>query len=264
LFDRQNNPPDYNNFLIPIDGLYQSAAGVGVVTAEKDADGVLRRMTPFFQYQAQNYPALSTASLGLTNRQSGTETDATQQIVPLTTQGELLVNQYPFESYSMGAILAAKAKLDEGDVANLSLYPDEFKDKYVFIGASALGLHDLKTTPLMKNTPGVYMHASVLGNFLQNDFLAPPKDALTYLSIILAILITTIAVLASNRLILQFTLPLLVAGAYIGMTIWQFQHNQAMVMVTPILGIILAWAMCYSVLLFTEEKEKNKIRQMFS
>jgi len=264
LFDRQNNPPDYNNFLIPIDGLYQSAAGVGVVTAEKDADGVLRRMTPFFQYQAQNYPALSTASLGITNRQSGTETDATQQIVPLTTQGELLVNQYPFESYSMGAILAAKAKLDEGDVANLSLYPDEFKDKYVFIGASALGLHDLKTTPLMKNTPGVYMHASVLGNFLQNDFLAPPKDALTYLSIILAILITTIAVLASNRLILQFTLPLLVAGAYIGMTIWQFQHNQAMVMVTPILGIILAWAMCYSVLLITEEKEKNKIRQMFS
>jgi adenylate cyclase len=264
LFAQQSTRPEYNSFFLPIDGLYQAAAGIGVVTADKDADGVLRRMVPFFQYQDKNYPALATTALDLTNSQSKTESTTGQPTVPLTAQGELLVNQYPFENYSMGAVLTAKAKLDAGDIANLSLYPDEFKDKYVFIGTSALGLHDLKPTPLTNNTPGVHMHASVLGNFLQNDFLTPPKDIVTYISIILAALLTALAVLASNRLVLQFALPLLVAAGYIGITVWQFHQNQVMVIVTPTLGIMLAWAMCYSYLLFTEEKEKNKIRKIFS
>lgn len=259
VFNHQNNSsPAYNNFLIPIDGLYQGAAGIGVVTANKDADGVLRRMAPFFPYQDKTYPALSIAPLSNAQDQSEPMT------VPLTAQGDLLVNQYPFESYSMSAVLAAKAKWEAGDVQNLPLYPDEFKNKYVFIGASALGLHDLKTTPLTKNTPGVYMHASVLGNFLHDDFLSPPSDMLTYLAILLATFLTTFAVLANNRLVLQFTLPLLILATYVGITIWQFQYNQVMTMVTPTLGIILAWAMCYSFLLFTEEQEKNKIRKMFS
>jgi adenylate cyclase len=264
LSDPNNTSPVYNNFLLPFDGLHQGASGLGVVTAEKDADGVLRRLVPFFQYMGQSYPALSTASLSTAKGQSDTEDQSGQYVVPLTAQGELLVNQYPFESYSLSAVLAAKEKLDQGDMENLALYPDEFKDKYVFIGASALELHDLKTTPLMKNTPGVYMHASALGNFLQNDFLTPPNDLVTYLSIFLAALFTTFAVLASKRLILQFAVPLLVATCYIGIGIWQFQHNQVMAMVTPTLGIMLAWAMCYSFLLLTEEQKKNQIRKMFS
>ena len=249
----------YNNFLLPFDGLYQAAAGVGVVTAEPDADGVLRRMIPYFEYQDHSFPALSTAPL------TGTTTGAdSSRPIPLTAQGELLVNQYPFESYSMSALLAAKAKLDSGEVENLPLFPDEFKDKYVFLGANAIGLHDLKTTPLINKAPGVYMHASVLGNFLQNDFLTPPNALTTYISIILATLLTALVVLTANRLLLQFALPLVIAGAYVALAVWQFQQNHVMVIVTPGLGIMLAWALGYSFLLFTEEKEKNKIRKMFS
>ncbi|MGD8593814.1 MAG: adenylate/guanylate cyclase domain-containing protein [Gammaproteobacteria bacterium] len=260
ILSHRNEPrPVYNNFLAPIDGLYQASAGIGVVTVEKDADGVLRRMTPFFQYQDQYFRALSTAPLYMADSQP-----EMRRSIPLTAQGELLVNQYPFESYSMSAVLAAKAKMDAGEVENLPLYPDEFSNKYIFIGASALGLHDLKTTPLMKNVPGVYMHASVLGNFLENDFLAPTNDIVTYISIVLATLFTTLVVLTSKRIVVQFAMPLLIAVAYFGIAVWQFQHNQVMAMVTPSLGIILAWAACYSFLLFTEEKEKNKIRKMFS
>ncbi|WP_455212103.1 CHASE2 domain-containing protein [Kaarinaea lacus] len=259
LSHEKPSPTVFNNFLAPIDGLYQTAAGLGVVTVEKDSDGVLRRMTPFFQYQGQFFRGLSTAPLFMADSQS-----EMKRSVPLTADGELLVNQYPFESYSMSAVLAAKAKLEAGDVQNLPLHPDEFKDKYIFIGASALGLHDLKTTPLMKNAPGVYMHASVLGNFLENDFLAPSNDIVTYVSIVLATLLTTLAVLTSKRLAMQFALPLLIAAAYVGLSVWQFHQNQTMAIVAPSLGIILSWALCYSFLLFTEEKEKNKIRKMFS
>ncbi|MGD8592060.1 MAG: CHASE2 domain-containing protein, partial [Gammaproteobacteria bacterium] len=60
----------YNNFLAPVSGLYQAAAGLGVITKEKDADGVLRRMTPFFQYQDQYFRALSTASLSMADSKS--------------------------------------------------------------------------------------------------------------------------------------------------------------------------------------------------
>lgn len=249
----------YNNFLIPIDGLYQSAAGLGVVTVDKDSDGVLRRMAPYFAYQGQYFPALSTVPLFQRNAPSETSTP-----LPLTEQGELLVNQYPFSSYSMSAVLAAKAKWENGDVANLPVDPEEFKDKYVFIGASAIGLQDLKTTPLIKNAPGVYMHASVLGNFLNNDFLLPPNSIATYLSIVLATLLTVIVVLISKRLLSQLVLPALILVAYGAVCVWQFQYNHVLVMVTPTLAILCAWACCYAFLLFTEEKEKNKIRKMFS
>jgi adenylate cyclase len=258
LSHQNESRPVYNNFLAPIDGLYQAAAGLGVVTEKSDADGVLRRMAPFFKYQDQYFRALSTAPLYMTDSKS-----EMQRSIPLTAQGDLLVNQYPFESYSMSAVLAAKAQMDAGDVQNLPLSPEEFNNSYIFIGTSALGMHDLKTTPLMKNTPGVLMHASVLGNFLKNDFLAPPNDIVTYISIVLATLFTTFLVLTSKRPLTQFAMPLLIAAAYTGIAVWQFQYNQVMVMVTPSLGIILAWALCYTFLLFTEEKQKDKIRKMF-
>jgi adenylate cyclase len=186
-----------------------------------------------------------------------------QRSIPLTDRGQLLVNQYPFESYSIIDVLATKTKIDAGDMQNLPLSPNEFNNKYVFIGTSAISMHDLNTTPLMKNAPGVYMHASVLGNFLENDFLSPPNDIVTYISIVLATLFTTFVVLTSKRPVMQFALPLLIAAAYTGITVWQFQYNQVMVMVTPSLGIILAGALCYTFLLFTEEKQKDKIRKMF-
>lgn len=257
----------FNNFLIPSDGLYQSAAGLGVVTVEKDSDGVLRRMAPFFNYRGRYYPSLSTAPLVQIDRADNGNNSFVGGVlshIPLTPNGDLLVNQYPFEGVSISAVLAAKGKLDKDEAETLPVDPAVFKNKYVFIGTSANSLNQLKTTPLLKNTPDVFMHASVLGNILNNDYLIPPNKTVAYLSIALVTLLTTILVLSSKRLLSQLLYPATVLTAVTVASVVLFQHNWVIETVTPSLAVVLSWAFCYSFLLFTEEKEKNKVRKMFS
>jgi adenylate cyclase len=94
--------------------------------------------------------------------------------------------------------------------------------------------------------------------------LLPPNNIVTYLSIVLVALLTAFVVLTSNRLLSQFLFPALTLVAYIAVCTWQFHLNHVLVIVTPSLAIFSSWALCYAFLLFTEEKEKNKIRKMFS
>jgi len=48
------------------------------------------------------------------------------------------------------------------------------KDKIILIGASAAALHDLHTTPYGTLYPGVEVHANIIENILQQDFLERP------------------------------------------------------------------------------------------
>lgn len=92
----------------------------------------------------------------------------------------------------------------------------------------------------------------------------PLHDIYTYIAIVLSALITAVLVMGSNRLIAQTALPALLCVAYVGFTYWQFYNDQVMVLSTPVIAILLSWTLCYTFLMSTEEKEKNKIRNMFS
>jgi adenylate cyclase len=51
--------------------------------------------------------------------------------------------------------------------------PGVFAGKIVFVGASAAGLYDLRTTPVASASPGVEIQATILANLLAADFLRP-------------------------------------------------------------------------------------------
>lgn len=58
------------------------------------------------------------------------------------------------------------------DVANGSFTPGTFRDKLVLVGASATGIGDLRPTPFGGlDFPGVEVHANVIDNILNQDFL---------------------------------------------------------------------------------------------
>ena len=61
------------------------------------------------------------------------------------------------------------ADLAEGQTA-----PDAFKDKVVLVGPTAVGIFDLRVTPFDSVYPGVEVHATVIDNVLQQDFLVRP------------------------------------------------------------------------------------------
>ena len=267
-------PTGYNTFLIPIDGLYQAARGLGVVSVEEDRDGVLRRTRLLHTYGNEIYPALSIAPLMTTDINAdrknslhfnGNHLVMGNKTIPMTRNNTFLLNPYGhYTTYSMSGILSSVAKLQSGDIEHLLVDPEEFRNKIVLIGASAIGLHDLKTTPVADKIPGVFVHATVMGNILQQDFLQPALRWKTWLSILLVSLLTAMGVFLNQRIALQIALPLGVGIGFWWLVYWHFAHNEVMEMMPGFSAILLTWACAYTYVLFTEEKEKAKIRKMFS
>lgn len=93
-------------------------------------------------------------------------------VIPTDWKGQMLINhlgpstpQPLFPRYSIADILAGRH-----DVAP----PQAFRGKMVIVGATALGLVDLRVTPFDPNFPGVELHATVVDNILRGDFLVDP------------------------------------------------------------------------------------------
>lgn len=57
------------------------------------------------------------------------------------------------------------------DVIRGSLGKDSFKGKVVFVGATEIGIYDLRPTPVDPITPGVFLHAFTFSNFDRFHFI---------------------------------------------------------------------------------------------
>src|SRR3990172_3103625 len=87
-------------------------------------------------------------------------------IIPTDEKGRLLINfrgsQKTFPHYSFS------------DVVDGLVPVDALKDKIVLVGATATGIYDLRVTPLAGTFPGVEIHANIIDNILQGDFIHRP------------------------------------------------------------------------------------------
>jgi adenylate cyclase len=74
------------------------------------------------------------------------------------------------KAYGAAGIIQSEMRLAEG-ATNPVVDPADLRDKYVFVGASAPGLMDLRPTPISRVYPGVEIHATALDNLLAGDFI---------------------------------------------------------------------------------------------
>ncbi|MCW8854348.1 MAG: adenylate/guanylate cyclase domain-containing protein [Gammaproteobacteria bacterium] len=259
-----------NGYLLPMAGLYQSSVLVGMVGIDADTDGVFRRVKPFTVYQQQVYPSHAMAPLVLTQEddapilENGVLKFAGKEM-PVDDKANYLVNMVgKHESYSVAGIFASIQRMQMGETEDLLVYPDEFADKIVYIGASAIGLEDIKTTPLSSKTPGVIIHASIVSNFLNNDFLKKQGVISTVVIVILFSFITLLGILNLKNIYLQSAVPVVLAGLYAAVSYHAYSLNYVFNMMAPIVAVFLAWLSTITYLVFTEGKDKQRVKNMFS
>ncbi|MEN8169873.1 MAG: adenylate/guanylate cyclase domain-containing protein [Pseudomonadota bacterium] len=131
---------------------------------------------------------------------------------------------------------------------------DEFRDKVVIIGATATGLHDLRTTPISSLHPAVEIIATALDNLRRDDHLRDAPHGLPAMAALLLIaalwhafrqghspiriglfmlvatpsLIVLSSVLLLNRIWLPLFTPLLFAWLYFGLAaLYAYRHERA-------------------------------------
>ena len=67
---------------------------------------------------------------------------------------------------------------------------DTFKDKIVYIGTSATSLYDIKSVPTARYMPGVELHATMINNIIDNNFIKRVSLKVDLLMCILLAIIT--------------------------------------------------------------------------
>ena len=166
--------PDYTANLAL---LTEHAWHSGFVVAVPDIDGIVRRVPLVLRHENGVYASLSLEmarlALGapwirLEQAQRGKDVVVTAAQVgrhlriPLDAQGNMLV-PYRGRAGSYPTISATGVLRGDAPKAQLAA----LEGAIVLVGTSALGLADLRTTPLQTGYPGVEVHANILDAMLQ-------------------------------------------------------------------------------------------------
>lgn len=191
----------FNAAAVNLPELSKAAAGNGSFMAKPDPDGVIRRAAMVFSNEKQLYPSLSLEALrvAMMGRKGAIKVAA----VPKSKR-EIIDTNYRISIGEMSIPIESNAEIyihyrhfcNEQDVRNMPAvcpkadyvpaykflnenYDQEtsqaVKDKIILIGASAEGLKDLRSTALRPFRPGVEVHANVIEQILQNDYLLRPS-----------------------------------------------------------------------------------------
>lgn len=262
----------YNQCYTPFAELYAQAAGVGGVTFHPDSDGVFRSEAPVFAYDGNVYPSLGlSAALNYSGARVtslsdgalvlGSGNDAVR--IPLTDGGEYYINSYgqwPVFSYS--GVIQTKFELDQGRTSDLPFDPSEFKDKIVFVGASAAAVEELKPTAFGMRLPGVLLHAAFLGNVLERDFLVFQGAARVYAAACILAALTVAAILLFKSMFLRTLLPVAFMAGYCGVALYLSEQNIVLNTAVPLFAVAAAFLGGFAYNMGTEGRERRRIRNI--
>jgi adenylate cyclase len=253
----------------PLPSLAEAAPASGFFTTDTDPDGVIRQVPLLINFNGRVYPSLALATLlqalgkktvllGYSER--GTEVlRLAGNDIPLKRAGSFLVNYrgkegtYPY--ISAGDILR-----------DVPAALKALKGKIVFIGTSAAGLRDIRTTPFSQNYPGVETHATIVDNILSRDFIHIPPWApgLEALALVLAGILTTLLLTWARAAWLALPLFGSAVGLWTGSSYIFGQFKYFVSPLYPLLGLALTFMAMTAIKFWNEEKQKKFIHGAFS
>jgi adenylate cyclase len=151
------------------------------------------------------------------------------------------------------------------DAIDGRLKPEDIKDRVIFIAATAAGTHDLRVTPLERAAPGVFIHATLAQNILDNRHLTRPRHVILIELLVLA-LIGVISGLVMTRLgvLGQVATAVIMAVGWLALDRWVFFAGGLVVYtVLPVFQIFLTLLAVALWRFIIEARERRKTRQAF-
>ncbi len=262
--------PGYDDYLLPIKALYQAARHIGFLEIVPDRDGVYRRARLFNRFiDGSVFPSLASA-LVLPLIDNGKPVDNTHEYsriggieIPLDGDGNFLINPYGrIQVYSAWQIFQAMQQIRAGETEDLTLDPRLFRNKLVLLGASAVGLLDVKATALSRASAGVFLHAYTVSNLLQQDYLIQQSWATTFLVLLIVCSISVLPIVLITRLALAALIPVSIAIIYLILAYAVFSFNYVAPITPIIYAIFMSLLLAYSVRTYQEKYSKQRIRKM--
>jgi len=265
--------PDPAPYLVTFPGLLrnvlpieEAAAGRGLFSINPENDGLIRRVPVIMEAQETLVPSLTMEMLRLVTHSSAilvrTNEAGVQAVavpgleVPTDRNGQFWVH---FNKHNPARYVSAK------DVLQGKLPADRLRGRLVLVGTSAIGLLDLKTTPVEAAMPGVEVHAQILESVLTNSLLVQPNYAIGA-EVVAAVLFGLAIIIAAPMLSPSIVVVLgatLIAGL-VGLSLYFFvNHNLLIDFTYPLISSWLLFLVLTFVNYFREQKQRQQIRSAF-
>jgi adenylate cyclase len=240
----------------------QVAAGIGHINLVPEDDGVNRRNQLLIEADGKMVP-----SLGLLGAMAAL---GEKEFVPGSFDISLGTKHIPVEeNYSMWINYTGKPgiypRFSFTDIVNGRVAPELLKGKVLFMGATALGIYDMRVTPFDKNSPGVELHATVADNIISGRFIRHTGLEALF-DMVLIVILGLLAFYLTMRLRLHLAIPavfLLLAG-YLWLSYWIFLQGHWVSMIYPPLAAMIALSIGGSFRYLVLDRSAREMRSMFS
>ncbi|MCC3461720.1 MAG: adenylate/guanylate cyclase domain-containing protein [Microcoleus sp. PH2017_11_PCY_U_A] len=233
--------------------LEAAAADRGHIFHKSDTDGIGRQATLWLR----DIPSLGIAMLHVYNSDKQPQSGGLEKFLSPPNNGSL-------EFYSAGINWPGKTQFlptySFADVLEGKITKDAFKDKLVLVGTTATGLDPLRT-PLNQISPtsGIYLHAAVIDNLLNNRLLQPLPDWTSWLILLLIGPITS-AILSKTgprgRIAIAILFPLI----WYAVSFLLFTFNSLLMPIAAPIGTIVLAGIG---LQLREQQEKQQLMSLF-
>ena len=240
----------------------QHAAGLGHINLTPEDDGVVRRNKMYVEADGKKM-----ASLGLRGAMMALEEkdfDAVpyaiklgKRLIPVDANGYMWINftgpanHYPRYSFA--------------DIVQGRIAPDVLRGKILFVGATALGVYDMRVTPFDGNTPGVEVHAAITDNILTGNFIRRTGIE-SWLDIALILTLGLFTFYLTKRLgfYAAFPVAILLSAAYVWLSFLLFKQGHWISMIYPPLAVIFSLLIGGSFRYLVLERSARELRSIFS
>lgn len=243
------------------------AAGRGLFTIRTERDGLIRRVPMIMRAQGNIMPSLSleilrvvtgTPTLLVRTDKTGIRGVRLKGVeIPTDENGQLWVH---YARHDPSIYVSA------ADVLDNTVPPSKIAGKLVLIGTSAVGLNDIKTTPVARAMPGVEIHAQVLESVLSGAAISRPNYALG-VELLAAMIIGILVIIFTPNL---GPVRLVIAGAMFAAvlvgTSWFFywKYRYLIDFTYPLLSTTALYLTLIFASFVREQRQRVQIRGMFA
>ncbi len=265
--------PDPAPYLVTFPGILrnvpliqEAAAGRGLLSIVPETDGIVRRVPVVMVAQGTLVPALTTEMLRVVTHSGAIlirSDDAGMQsvavpglVVPTDGNGQFWVY---FNKHDPARFVSAV------DVLQGKVPPDRLRGRLVLIGTSAIGLNDLKTTPVDPAMPGVEVHSQILENILTKSILARPDYAIgveLVMAVVLGLAVIFVAPILPASIMIVLGVMMIVG--LVSLSLYLFvEHHLLIGFVYPLASSWLIYLVLTFVNYSREQKQRQQIRSAF-
>lgn len=273
----------YQGALFAIPELYNAASGAGHVSFISDGDGIIRTAPLVGRIGDRLFPSLSiealrvvqeASSFGIKSANASGEWGSTRNDTP--NMSELRVGAFEVPTTYDGKVRVNYTKPQPSRYIPawkiLSTDPadqnwiERIAGHIVFIGTGAEGLKDIVKTPIRSGEPGVVVHAQVVEQIIQGDFISKPywTHSVETFSIIIfgGILVLLLPHMKAGRGII---LILMMGNAIYFSSYYAFVNYKYLLdPVYPMLSIFVSYILVTLTSFYMTESERSRIRKAFS